>query len=84
MQSSTLVITVSKPFMRVPPGQGNGAAEPIEQYEPASHALHAVEPSVSEYVPPAHGKQLSLTATDASVNVPLAHAVCSVLPVGAK
>ena len=38
-------------------------------------ALHAVSPSWSWYVPPAHASQLSLTAFDASVYVPLAHAV---------
>ena len=30
-QSSTLVITVSERFLCVPPGQGNGAAEPSAQ-----------------------------------------------------
>ena len=29
-------------FMRLPPGHGRAAAAPAEQYEPCSHARHAV------------------------------------------
>ena len=83
-QSLALVITSSKMFMCVPPGHGSGAAEPAGQYDPASHALHAVWPDRSWYVPPAHDAQLSLTGIDAFVYEPLAHAVCCVLPVTAK
>ena len=51
---------------------------------PDVQVMQEVWPTRSRYVPPAHGSQLSLTATDASVYVPLAHGVWSVLPVGAK
>ena len=38
----------------VPPLHGLGVDEPATQYEPASHALHAVSPVAFWNVPPAH------------------------------
>ena len=69
---------------KLPPLHGSAAAAPGGQYEPPSHGLHAVSPSLSWYEPPAHGVHLSLTAVDASVYEPLAHGACSVEPVVAK
>ena len=69
---------------KVPSRHGSSAAAPGGQYEPASHALHAVAPSASWYVPPAHCVQLSFEAIDEFVYVPLAHMLWVVLPVAAK
>ena len=82
MQSLASSLLVALEYL--PPSHGRAAAAPGGQYDPCSHALHAVAPSVSWYSPPTHGVHLSLGEVEASVNEPLAHCVCFVEPVVAK
>ena len=59
MQSLGSSLLVAAEYL--PAEHGSGAAAPAGQYDPGSHALHAVFAVSSWYVPPAHGVQLPLS-----------------------
>eukprot|EP00966_Prymnesium_polylepis_P178770 4139629-Prymnesium_polylepis.1 len=66
----------------VPSLHGSAADAPALQYEPGSHASHAVAPSASWYVPGAHCKQTPSPAVGATV--PAAQLTAVTLPEGLK
>ena len=78
LHSAALVRLVK--LEKLPSSHGRGAAEPSLQYEPASHATHAVAPSLSWYVPGAHLTHDSTRAW--SLNVPALQLVAEALPTG--
>ena len=61
---------------------GSAALAPSGQNEPGSQATHICSPSLAWYVPAAHLSHVAMLALGATV--PGLHAVCLVLPVGAK